>query len=61
MLAPSKQGEKIVINQGEQGCELQLQEMALTGFTRSKGRRLPTKVIAVPWVHIHTMYLMGMV
>ena len=60
MPTASKQGEKVVIIQGEQGCELQLQEIALAGLTGS-GRTLTTKVIAVPWVHTHTMYLMGMV
>ena len=34
----------------------QLEMASVTGFTGS-GRTLPTKVIAVPLVHVHTMYL----
>ena len=49
VLTLSKQGEKVVLIQGEQGCELQLQGMTLARLMGS-GRILTTKVIAVPWV-----------
>ena len=58
VLALSKHGEKVVILQGEQSCELKLQEMSLAGLTASESQTLPSEGTAVPGIHVHTMYLM---